>query len=169
MRPISTLGSPRFCQLPHRSDPISKDLHVRPISTLGSLRFCPLSRCSDPRIVEILPTLAMLGSVGQCPCSRGRLAGNAHARVDFCLCHRGQCPCSHGAREGSLPRECPCSRGGRGVGRGALGTPVAQSNAHARVHLSLQLFGGLGANLTLPTEGRTAPTPRRRKFREPRR
>ena len=125
MRPISTLGSPRFCQLPHRSDPISKDLHVCPISTLGSLRSCPLSRCSDPRIVEILPTLAMLGSVGQCPCSRGRLAGNAHARVDFCLCHSGQCPCSHGAREGSLPRECPCSRGGRGVGRGALGTPVA--------------------------------------------
>ena len=145
MRPISTLGSPRFCQLPHRSDPISKDLHVRPISTLGSLRFCPLSRCSGPRIVEILPTLAMLGSVGQCPCSRGRLSGNAHARVDFGLCHRGQCPCSHGAREGSLPRECPCSRGGRGVGPGAPGTPVAQSNAHARVSSDLptcRRFGG---------------------------
>ena len=144
MRPISTLGSPRFCQLPHRSDPISKDLHVRPISTLGSLRFCPLSRCSDPRIVEILPTLAMLGSVGQCPCSRGRLSGNAHARVDFCLCHSGQCPCSHGARGGSLPRECPCSRRGRGVGRGAPGNARGLSNAHARVHPGPGTFRRVG-------------------------
>ena len=116
------------------------------------------SRASDldPRIVENLPTAARLSFVGQCPCSRGRLSGNAHARVDFCLCHSGQCPCSHGGRGGSLPRECPCSRGGRGVGRGAPGNARCWSNAHAPAHLSNQLVGGLGANLTLPTEGRSA-------------
>ena len=155
----------------HASDLDPRIAEILPTAaSLGSdLKRSSRASDLDPRIAEILPTAAMLGSAEQCPCSRGRLSGNAHARVDFCLCHRGQCPCSHGAREGSLPRECPCSRRGRGVWRGAEGTPVARSNAHARVHLSLQLVGGLGANLTLPTEGRTAPTPRRRKFREPRR
>ena len=62
--------------------PISKDLHMRPISTLGSLRFCQLPHCSDPSgnahahvdACRAMPMLAWtFASV---------TAGNAHARME---------------------------------------------------------------------------------------
>ena len=115
---------------------------------------CAPSRCGT---VDILPTAALLGSVGQCPCSRGRLSGNAHARVDFCLCHRGQCPCSHGVRGGSLPRECPCSRRGRGVGRGALGTPVVRAMPMLVVIWATNLSAGWGRTLLSPPKVEPPP------------
>ena len=62
--------------------PISKDLHVRPISTLGSLRFCPLSRCSDPSgnahaRVDACRAMPMLAWT-----LASATGGNAHARME---------------------------------------------------------------------------------------
>ena len=120
-----------------------------------SLRFCQPPHCSDP-------------------------SGNAHARVD-----------AYGAMPMLAWTFAPATAGNAHARMEPGGDPCLE-NAHARVEgagsdaaheerpwhrampmlvsiLTSQLFGGLGANLTLPTEGRTAPTPRRRKFREPRR
>ena len=82
-------------------------------------------------------------------------AGNAHARMEA-----GEDPClenAHARVEGA------------GSDGAHQGTPVAGAMPMLVVILTNQLVGGLGANLTLPTEGRTGPTPRRRKFREPKR
>ena len=62
--------------------PISKDLHMRPISTLGSLRFCELPHCSDPSgnahahvdACRAMPMLAWTFA--------SATAGNAHARME---------------------------------------------------------------------------------------
>ena len=82
-------------------------------------------------------------------------AGNAHARME-----PGGDPClenAHARVEGA------------GSDGAHQGTPVVRAMPMLVVILTSQLVGGLGANLTLPTEGRTGPTPRRRKFREPKR
>ena len=97
--------------------PISEDLHMRPISTLGSLRFCQLPHCSDPSgnaharvdAGRAMPMLAWtLASA---------TAGNAHARMepggDPCLenAHaRVEGAGSDGAqKERPWSEQCPCS------------------------------------------------------------
>ena len=66
-------------------------------------------------------------------------AGNAHARMEA-----GEDPClenAHARVEGA------------GSGGAHQGTPVVRAMPMLGSILILQLVGGLGANLTLPTEG----------------
>ena len=135
--------------------PISKDFHMRPISTLGSPRFRQLPHRSDPPSnaharVDAWRAMPMLAWT-----FASATGGNAHARME-----PGRDPClenAHARVEGAGSDAEHSERPWCGA------MPMLVSI------LVRELVGGLGANLTLPTEGRTGPTPRRRKFREPKR
>ena len=124
--------------------PISKDLHVRPISTLGSLRFCQLLHCSDPSgnaharvdACRAMPMLAWTFAPAT--------AGNAHARMeageDPCLenAHaRVEGAGSDGAHQGTpvvraMPMLVPiCTHNFRaGWGRTLLSPPKVEPAPH---------------------------------------